>query len=287
MIEFIIIEPTDPNDKKRSYKYPYVSCEILSSDTATILNAFFPPPKKEANKSSTTSPFEDDEKRDSLEKSSEGESSEDGQEKKSASESDEEKQSGTEGESISKEDVVEEHLLKALFSLLAEKSVNLTLAGYFGKILTNLLAKKSDLTLDFIFADDGYYLKALEGHIYSRSIAELILKILTAEVSNTVYIEQKYDVVRRLITVQFNADADFEALANIAYVLGEVISKNAEFGTFITKSRDIIDVLFSGLIGSVRVSIIVAEPRRIQHYSSRAAACSYPYSPSGRLTRQM
>ena len=43
MLDYILIEPKDSKDKDESYKFPFVSQQILSSQASQIVDFFFPP----------------------------------------------------------------------------------------------------------------------------------------------------------------------------------------------------------------------------------------------------
>lgn len=43
ILNYIITVPTDPKDKSKSYKFPYVSSQILSSDHKLIKDFFIKP----------------------------------------------------------------------------------------------------------------------------------------------------------------------------------------------------------------------------------------------------
>eukprot|EP01017_Pseudomicrothorax_dubius_P025538 TRINITY_DN2769_c0_g1_i4.p1 TRINITY_DN2769_c0_g1~~TRINITY_DN2769_c0_g1_i4.p1 ORF type:complete len:533 (-),score=151.70 TRINITY_DN2769_c0_g1_i4:100-1698(-) len=103
--------------------------------------------------------------------------------------------------------------------------MNNTLAGYFFKIITNFLNKRPTELMDF-FMQSEKYTEQMVNHVKSRSISEILLKFLSTD-TNPPYFEQKMRIVERLLS-KFNEKADIEELANISFILSEMIGKSKE-----------------------------------------------------------
>ena len=83
------------------------------------------------------------------------------------------------------EDVVEEPqskymLLERLLQFVKtrEKPLNAVLSGYFSKLVTLLVNRRSKSLVPFVFAADSDVIDSLLYHAYQKSISELINKFL-------------------------------------------------------------------------------------------------------------
>lgn len=70
--------------------------------------------------------------------------------------------------------------LELIFSFVDREAVNLTLAGYFSKAVQALLKRNSYELISFLY-DGHQYGKKLLCHLYSKSICDLIEKLLSCE----------------------------------------------------------------------------------------------------------
>jgi len=69
-----------------------------------------------------------------------------------------------------------ERLLK--FIRQEEKPVNAVLAGYFSKLVTLLINRKSKSLFPYIFGQSSDFVDCLLHHVYQKSLSELITKLL-------------------------------------------------------------------------------------------------------------
>ena len=69
-----------------------------------------------------------------------------------------------------------ERLLK--FIRQEEKPVNAVLAGYFSKLVTLLINRKSKSLIPYIFGHSSDFVDCLLHHVYQKSLSELITKLL-------------------------------------------------------------------------------------------------------------
>jgi len=207
------------NNAKKLYKYPFTCADILSSDSQPIVSEFFKSTKE--IKENTPKPAQvitddDDEvniEGDSLEKTA---TSTEGQ--------------ATEDEKDTTPEANEFPYLDHLFSFLDSESLNLTSAGYFAKVVNNLLSKRTSELISYIYERKPEILQKMIQHIYSKSIAEFLAKVLTFESSvlvntqNEVYNEKRSEVLKEIIK-KLQPECDIEEINNTAYLICEVFGK--------------------------------------------------------------
>lgn len=78
-------------------------------------------------------------------------------------------------------------LLDRLFKFLktdTDEPINLVLAGYFSKVVQLLINRKQKQIVPYIIADENKVVTSLLRHVYSRSVAEVIHRILNIVESN-------------------------------------------------------------------------------------------------------
>jgi len=59
-----------------------------------------------------------------------------------------------------------------------DKPLNAVLSGYFSKLLTLLINRKSKILLPYVFNHESDVIESLLFHIYQKSISELLNKLL-------------------------------------------------------------------------------------------------------------
>jgi len=209
------------NNQKKLYKYPFTCADILSSDSQPIVSEFFKS-KKEIQESTRKSEVITDD-------------DEDDDEVNVDSEKLEKTQTSTEDKTKEEEDkdtasANEFPYLDYLFAFLESESLNLTSAGYFAKIVNNLLNKRPAELISYIYERKPELLHKMIKHIYSKSIAEFLAKLLTFETSvlananNEVYNERRSEVLKEIIK-KLQPEFDLEEINNTAYLICEVFSK--------------------------------------------------------------
>jgi serine/threonine-protein phosphatase 6 regulatory subunit 3 len=120
--------------------------------------------------------------------------------------------------------------LDYLFSILDSQEMNFTAAGYYAKIVNNLLAKKTTALLTYIYEFRPALLEKMVNHISSKSIAEFLSKLLTFESSVLINVEDEtYNRERiktlNLIIQKLDPKNDHETINNSAYLICEVFGK--------------------------------------------------------------
>jgi serine/threonine-protein phosphatase 6 regulatory subunit 1 len=71
-------------------------------------------------------------------------------------------------------------LLDRLFKFVRTKGkpLNPVLAGYFSKLMTLLINRKSKNLIPYVFAENSDIIECLVYHVYQKSISELLNKFL-------------------------------------------------------------------------------------------------------------
>ena len=154
-------------------------------------------------------------------------------------------------------------MLNKLFDFL-HSDINSTLAGYFGKLVQVLITRNPNIMLDYITANNIDAL--LAEKIYSRSISEIIIKILTLEnqpADQPFHLEARKNLLCRVVG-QINSDNPISHYFT-GQVLIEFISRNAETNCWKELvsnliSPDLLKVLTDAATGSVvsRVSASIS-----------------------------
>lgn len=167
LIDYIILEPKDLTNPNTCYKYPFVSNEIINSESHELLNAFFSDLK----------------------------------------------------------------LMEHLFQFLdTDVRLNLTLAGYFSRTLNSLLVKNSYELLSFLY-DSKEYGKALAKHLYSKSICDVLEKILSCEYHNNPAFKSELFEVIDLILENISVENPPESVINSCNLLVNLINKISDNST--------------------------------------------------------
>lgn len=77
-------------------------------------------------------------------------------------------------------------LLKYLFRFVEtqESPINPVLAGYFAKLLVLMLNRKQKQIVPFIFSEECTLIDKLLFHVYQKSVADVLQKILNVSFQN-------------------------------------------------------------------------------------------------------
>lgn len=128
-------------------------------------------------------------------------------------------------------------LLDRLFKFIKttdDEPVNLVLAGYFSKVVQLLINRKQKQIVPYIIADENKVVVNLLRHVYSRSIAEVIHRILHIVESNfeeevsTLIAAQKQLILSSLID-QLATEREDETIMNAAFILQDILEQKAFF----------------------------------------------------------
>ncbi|OMJ87252.1 hypothetical protein SteCoe_11101 [Stentor coeruleus] len=77
----------------------------------------------------------------------------------------------------------DKELLTVFFQFLDNSDINPTLAGYFSKYAISLIIRKPSITVSFLHEHD--YIKQIAAKVFSKSISDLAVRILTLESSES------------------------------------------------------------------------------------------------------
>lgn len=158
-----------------------------------------------------------------------GVSSFDGEPEDEAGEQSEATMATKAGDSDNEEDEVlsKYMLLDRLFKFINtsdSEPLNSVLAGYFNKVVTLLLNRKQKQIVPYIISDEKKVIESLLRHVYSRSIAEVIDRILhivesnfEEEISQKI-LEKKQMIISSLIDQLKTQNGD-ETEMNAAFIL--------------------------------------------------------------------
>ncbi|KAI8474021.1 MAG: SIT4 phosphatase-associated protein-domain-containing protein [Monoraphidium minutum] len=117
LLRYLVQPPTDPDDPKKQYKYPFTACEVFCCEVEAVFNTL----------------------------------------------------------------LEDEALLGLLFSLLdAEPPLSCKTAGYFGRVVGQLLLRKTNEMMQYLSNNDGL-LEKLVAHLDVTSIADVIKRLAGAD----------------------------------------------------------------------------------------------------------
>lgn len=109
--------------------------------------------------------------------------------------------------------------------LLREAPLNLTLAGYCASLSQRILERQSVKVLEFLFSPDSQYPSLLLKHIENRTVAELVVSILSVNA-------QLQERTKLLFSVMLAYEQGMkrERAVNVSFVAQEVIRRSADIG---------------------------------------------------------
>ena len=127
----------------------------------------------------------------------------------------------------------DEDLMKSLFSIIqADGSLNCTLVGYFGRVVTHLMIRKSAQMFKY-FETHPEVLDALVSHMDNASIAEIVLRVVGADEQTNLIVPATHlqwlaetHLVEQLIS-RLSVKHKPDLRKNAAQVLGAVIRSSA------------------------------------------------------------
>ena len=159
LIDYIINEPGPDANEKEGHKYPFVSHEILKSQSQIIVDHFFPSldPKRKASTNSKGTPASPDSN--DPEKNNGGNSPLSSSSKRSQV-------------LIIDENSYHKENLDYLFSLLGKRDeINCVLAGYFGKVVGSFFQKNKKEVCSYFYSNDSHANNFVH-HLYSKSLVD-------------------------------------------------------------------------------------------------------------------
>ncbi|OMJ77505.1 hypothetical protein SteCoe_22902 [Stentor coeruleus] len=120
-------------------------------------------------------------------------------------------------------------LFDKLFCILKEKHLHSTLSGYFSKAVQALISKNSDKSIE-LFKEKNVF-EFLSQHLYSKSIVDIVLKILTFENSQTsLYLEERKGLLAMVIENMKNPNSQSVYFAG--YILNEILQRATDLNSW-------------------------------------------------------
>lgn len=112
--------------------------------------------------------------------------------------------------------------------------VNPVLAGYFSKIVQLLINRKQKQIVPYIVSDENQVVENLLKHVYSRSVAEVIHRLLHIVDSNfeddlSAKISQKKQVILSSLIEQLASKREDETVMNAAFILQDILEQKPFF----------------------------------------------------------
>ena len=156
-----------------------------------------------------------------------------------------------------------DELLERVFKFfVSDSTLNLTLAGYVSKCAISLLTRSRSILSSYILQDNVYG-KAMVPHVYSKSIAELIGRLLSMEDPgmDPVFIPQRLEILDEVVG-SLGKSEDNDVITNSALLLVDFIYKNEGvngWNILIARllSREILTLMF-GFLKSPNVTTVKA-----------------------------
>ena len=129
-------------------------------------------------------------------------------------------------------------LLDRLFKFITieenEGPVNFVLAGYFSKVVQLLINRKQKQIVPYIIADENKVVENLLRHVYSRSVAEVIHRLLHIVESNfeddiSAKIAEKKQLILSSLIEQLSGEGEDETVMNAAFILQDILEQKSFF----------------------------------------------------------
>lgn len=128
-------------------------------------------------------------------------------------------------------------LLDRLFKFIEvedDTQVNPVLAGYFSKIVQLLINRKQKQVVPYIVSDEYNVVENLLKHVYSRSVAEVIQRLLHIVDSNfedelSAKISQKKQIILASLIEQLATKREDETVMNAAFILQDILEQKPFF----------------------------------------------------------
>lgn len=229
LIDYIILEPSSHSNEKESHKYPFVSHEILKSQSSIILDHFFPSiaPRKDSSASKGTLCLPDSNDND----------------KNAGMASPRSTSSRKSQVLIIDENSYHKENLDYLFSILNSKEeINCVLIGYFAKVVSSFFQKNKREICSYFFSNESH-LHTFLNHLYSKSLVDPLKNFLVmmpeehfsqhedSESRNiskgnpfSRFYKQRVDSFNQLYTLVGSSD-DSDVIHNAQYILETLVAK--------------------------------------------------------------
>ena len=124
----------------------------------------------------------------------------------------------------------------------ADEPVNPVLAGYFSKVVQLLINRKQKQIVPYIIADENKVIQRLVRHVYSRSVAEVIHRLLHIVESNfddetSAKIAEKKQVIMTSLIEKLKSEKGDETAMNATFILQDLM-ENKPFFQLLTKRHN-------------------------------------------------
>lgn len=163
LIDYIIIEPLPEAGDKEGHKYPFVSHEILKSQSSIILDHFFPSISPRKGSTNSKGSFQSKDSADN---------------DKAALASPRSNSSRKSQVLIIDENSYHKENLDYLFSILNKhEEINCVLIGYFAKVVSSFFQKNKREICSYFYSNDQHPQSFLE-HFYSKSLVDPLKNFL-------------------------------------------------------------------------------------------------------------
>ena len=145
-------------------------------------------------------------------------------------------------------------LMERIFNFLEDTTVNLTLAGYFSKIVVPIFHRNPARTLQYL--DKSGLFQKLVRHIYSKSIADIVLQVITFDPQ-----QPEFFVAERKKVVQFVINELLASEEYQVYFAGQIIIEVIIKALEVNSWKDLLGVISKKENLSVYFNCIASEEK--------------------------
>ena len=127
-------------------------------------------------------------------------------------------------------------LSSKLFAFLDDSVLNSTLSGYFSKVVQPLISRNTEKAFG-VLTEHNIFAK-LVNHLYSKSIVDIIQKILASENSSPGFFLEQRKALVQLIVSCLSSSSEYK-IYFAGVILCEIVNKAPELASF----KEVIDVI--------------------------------------------
>lgn len=157
--------------------------------------------------------------------------------------------------------------------------LNPVLAGYFSKVVQMLINRKQKQIVPYIFAEENNVVERLLKYVSSRSISEVIHRLLHLVESNfedeiAAKINKNKQLILNSLIDQLKCDAEDETVMNAAFILQDIMEQKSFFAMLTKKAnlQRMYDIAFgpeADLAGKSSFTTQGLVARFVQQYNDR------------------
>jgi serine/threonine-protein phosphatase 6 regulatory subunit 3 len=178
----------------------------------------------------------------------------------------------------------EGELMSLLFSFLDSPApLSSRTAGYFGRVVSNLLLRKTNEAMQYLQANEGM-LEKLAKHVDTTSVAEILKRLVGGDEQSSMLFLPQYaqwladTPLVEMLLAQLSADSSDDAQNNAADILSSIAHTQPSALASKLTGSDSISALFSHalapshqlLVPALDVCIALVEPKRFTQTSDEA-----------------